>query len=493
MKSFFYNYWQKIANLGVGNHLSFVQNQKIRLTNQIWVVGIVVTALYIVSFSFQKHYNGVFANLPTMLIGFVVILCNYKRLYLSARLASAIYLPINFVVICLLFGDRNINLLLFSTAILSLYLSASVVEKHLLFFYNVLFFFVSYYIIDNNLFYQPTIDMQNATIGDIMGFLKYSNVILAFFILYLAAHLFKNDSDKYLLQIEQANDDISQKNEEINQINSEITVQRDSIVLQKEVIEKKSKQITDSILYARRIQKATLVSPEILQNILPNSFIFYQPKDIVSGDFYWVEKHKENIFFAVADCTGHGVPGCLMSIIGINMLHQIVKEMNISNPAEALTILDKKVIALLKQDKGSEIKDGMDIAFCQLKQENGQQTLYFASAQRPLYIVRNGELTEYKGNKLPIGNAFYEEKTFAYQTIDLQKGDLVYIFSDGITDQFDSTDTKKYGSKRLKSFLATMQKTAIINQEQIIRQEIHQWQGKTNQTDDMLLLGMVVC
>jgi serine phosphatase RsbU (regulator of sigma subunit) len=164
----------------------------------------------------------------------------------------------------------------------------------------------------------------------------------------------------------------------------------------------------------------------------------------------------------------------------------------ISNPAEALTALDKKIIALLKQDKSSELKDGMDIAFCQVRQENEQTILYFAAAQRPLYLIRNNELTEYKGNKLPIGNAFYEEKTFESQTIPLQKGDLVYIFSDGVTDQFDHTDTKKYGSKRLKNFLLGMQNTPITAQQAVIQQEIAQWQGETHQTDDRLLLGLAV-
>lgn len=489
MKSAIYTYWQKIANIGVHRHLSFAQNQKIRLMNQIWLVGIFVVMSYVIPFTVARHYSGIASNTPTIFIAFIVIFLNYKSQYLVARLVSAIYLPLNLLITCILFADKNINLLLFATAVLSIYLSKSIFEKYSLLFYNVFIFFATYHIIDNNLFYLPSVAESLEKTGDIMQILRYTNIILAFFILYLATHLFKNENDKYLTQIEQANDDILQKNEEINQINGEITTQRDNIISQKELIEKKTKQITDSINYAKRIQKATLVSSEMLATILPKSFIFYQPKDIISGDFYWVEKHKENIFFAVADCTGHGVPGCLMAIIGVNMLHQIVKEMNISNPAEALTMLDKKVIALLKQDKSSKLKDGMDIAFCQLKQENDQQTLYFASAQRPLYLIRNNELTEYKGNKLPISNAFYEEKTFDYKTIDLQKGDLVYIFSDGITDQFDSTDSKKYGSKRLKSFLITMQTIAISDQEKLIQQEIHQWQGKTNQTDDMLLLG----
>jgi serine phosphatase RsbU (regulator of sigma subunit) len=331
-----------------------------------------------------------------------------------------------------------------------------------------------------------------ATVGDIMQYLRYSNIVLAFFILYLASNLFKNENDKYLAQIERANDDILRKNEEINQINAEVIAQRDSIFLQKELIEKKTKQITASINYARRIQKATLAAPELLATLLPNSFVLYQPKDIVSGDFYWVETHQGDTFFGVADCTGHGVPGCLMAIIGVNMLHQIVKELNISNPAEALTVLDKRVIALLKQDKGSSLKDGMDIAFCRITQENGQKILYFAAAQRPLYLIRNNELTEYKGSKLPIGNDSYDEKTFEYHTIPLQKGDLIYIFSDGITDQFDSTNTKKYGSKRLKSFLMTLQGIGIAEQQAMIQKEMEQWQGETNQTDDKLLLGFAV-
>jgi serine phosphatase RsbU (regulator of sigma subunit) len=492
MKSIFHTYWQKVANLGVGSKLSFAQAQKVRLINQIYLVGIIVILVYLIPFIIQRHYSGIFANLPTVFVAMLVIFSNYKRQYLLARLVSAIYLPINFFALCVLFADKNINLVLFATAILAIYLSTSAWEKYLLFFYNIIMFFATYYIIDNSLFYAPSMAESMATVGDIMQYLRYSNIILAFFILYLAAHLFKNENDKYLAQIETANNDILQKNEEISQINVEVIAQRDNIFSQKELIEKKTKQITDSINYARRIQKATLVAPELLTTLLPNSFVFYQPKDIVSGDFYWVEKHQENTFFAVADCTGHGVPGCLMAIIGVNLLHQIVKELNISNPAEALTILDKRIIALLKQDKSSELKDGMDIAFCQLTQENGQTTLYFAAAQRPLYLIRNNELTEYRGNKLPIGNAFYEEKTFEYHTIPLQKGDLVYIFSDGITDQFDRTDTKKYGSKRLKSFLMTLQSIGITEQQAVIQQEMEQWQGETNQTDDRLLLGLAV-
>jgi serine phosphatase RsbU (regulator of sigma subunit) len=492
MKSILHSYWQKVANFGVHHHLSFAQAQKIRLINQIYMVGIVVVLAYIVPFTINRHLSGIFANLPTAFVALLVLFANYKRQYLLVRLVSAIYLPLNFLALCVLFADKNINLLLFATAILAIYLSSSIIEKYFLFFYNVAIFFATYYVIDHELFYAPSVAESMATVGDIMQYLRYSNIVLAFFILYLATHLFKNENDKYLTQIEAANNDILQKNEEINQINVEVIAQRDNIISQKELIEKKTKQITDSINYAKRIQKATLVAPEVLVTLLPNSFVLYQPKDIVSGDFYWVEKHEGNTFFAVADCTGHGVPGCLMAIIGVNMLHQIVKELNISNPAEALTALDKKIIALLKQDKSSELKDGMDIAFCQVRQENEQTILYFAAAQRPLYLIRNNELTEYKGNKLPIGNAFYEEKTFESQTIPLQKGDLVYIFSDGVTDQFDHTDTKKYGSKRLKNFLLGMQNTPITAQQAVIQQEIAQWQGETHQTDDRLLLGLAV-
>jgi serine phosphatase RsbU (regulator of sigma subunit) len=492
MKSIFHTYWQKAANLGVTNELSFSQAQKVRLINQIYLVGTIVVLAYLIPFISAEHYSGIFANLPTIFIATLVIFSNHKHQYLLARLASAIYLPLNFLALCILFADKNINLLLFATTALAIYLSTNTWEKYFLSFYNVIMFFATYYVIDNNLYHAPSLAESMATVGDIMQHLRYSNIILAFFILYLASNLFKNENDKYLAQIEKANNDILQKNEEINQINAEVIAQRDSIFLQKELIEKKTKQITASINYARRIQKATLAAPELLATLLPNSFVLYQPKDIVSGDFYWVETHQGDTFFGVADCTGHGVPGCLMAIIGVNMLHQIVKELNISNPAEALTVLDKKVIALLKQDKGSSLKDGMDIAFCRIAQENGHKTLYFAAAQRPLYLIRNNELTEYKGSKLPIGNDSYDEKTFEYHTIPLQKGDLVYIFSDGITDQFDSTNTRKYGTKKLKSFLLTLQNIGIAEQQAMIQKEMEQWQGETNQTDDKLLLGFAV-
>ncbi|TAD99948.1 MAG: hypothetical protein EAZ97_07340 [Bacteroidetes bacterium] len=260
---------------------------------------------------------------------------------------------------------------------------------------------------------------------------------------------------------------------------------------QKTDIEKKSKKITESINYARRIQYAILPSDQEINSFLPNFVVFYQPKDIVSGDFYWFNKvqfdGKTKIFVAVADCTGHGVPGAFMSLIGYNALNEVVSEMKIYEPAQILREVDNKFKNLLKQNETEkEINDGMDIALFSL--ENDQ--LCFSSAQRTLILIRNGEIQEIKGDKNPIGSyKKYPNKKFTDHQIILQENDCVYIYSDGITDQFSADNSKKYGSRQLKEFLLKLEKTPMNMQKKAIQTEIMNWKGDTNQTDDMLILG----
>lgn len=291
--------------------------------------------------------------------------------------------------------------------------------------------------------------------------------------------------------------------------------QKTVIEAQKALVDEKNKQITDSINYAKLIQEAILpVSGEIKQ-FLPGLFIFFQPKDVVSGDFYWYRKIEtqqgnHHHLLAAADCTGHGVPGALMSMIGYSLLNEIVNEKKETQPGSILTLLNKEIRKALPQET-TEIKDGMDIALISLEfsvselQPNnnyGQETpnckLQYAGANRPLWIVRkkesenNSELIEIKPTRNSIGRFTEAHKVFEQHTITLNPGDTVYIFSDGFADQFGGEKGEKFMIKRLKELLLSIQHETMNRQQKIVYTTIEEWRGSSSQVDDMLVIGLRV-
>jgi len=259
---------------------------------------------------------------------------------------------------------------------------------------------------------------------------------------------------------------------------------------QKETILQKTIKIEDSIRYAYRIQTAILPDDAYLKNLLPQHFIFYQPKDIVSGDFYWVTERESLIFFCVADCTGHGVPGAFMSVVGNNALHHAVNEMGLTEPDSILYETDRKIRSMLHQEKDSESKDGMDIALCVWNKKENR--LHFAGAGRPLYHLSNGILNEIKGDKFPIGGGQHENKSFTAHRLSLQKGDRLYLFSDGITDQFGGSPKKKFTPKRLQEFIIQHQSLGIEAQGNRFREMMKEWMQSHVQLDDLTLLAVEV-
>ncbi|OFX27917.1 MAG: hypothetical protein A2033_01905 [Bacteroidetes bacterium GWA2_31_9] len=246
---------------------------------------------------------------------------------------------------------------------------------------------------------------------------------------------------------------------------------------QKKELEHKDKETTDSITYAKRIQEALLwLEKELMEEELPNNFRLYQPKDIVSGDFYWMHKKDKKLMFTAADCTGHGVPGAFVTMLGISSLYDIVKQENC--PSTASGILDKlrsKIINVLSQTgKEGEQKDGMDMSFGILDTET--KVLEYAGANNPLYIIRNGELIEYKADKMPIGIYGGKENTpFTNHTIQLEKGDSLYMFSDGYVDQFGGSDGKKFKSKHFKELLLSIQDKPMEEQKEILLKKHLAW------------------
>ncbi|CAN5368700.1 hypothetical protein BH10BAC1_BH10BAC1_15060 [soil metagenome] len=271
-----------------------------------------------------------------------------------------------------------------------------------------------------------------------------------------------------------------------------ITGQKYEVELQKEIIELKSKEVVDSINYAKRIQEAILPPENLVKKLLPDSFVLYMPKDIVSGDFYWVEPWGSKVLFAAVDCTGHGVPGALMSIIGFNLLGKAVNELGLSRPALILNSLSKGIGKTLRQTgSDSEVKDGMDLALCALDPQT--LILEYAGAFNPLYIVREGKLLETSSDKIPIGTYMDGDfKNYNNHEIQLLKGDTIYIFTDGYADQFGGEKGKKFKYKALQQLFIAMQGKTMSEQKNILRSGIEKWQGNLEQVDDILIMGVRV-
>lgn len=273
-----------------------------------------------------------------------------------------------------------------------------------------------------------------------------------------------------------ANEELDRKNQEIEQ--------------QKKTVEEKNWEITSSIEYAKRIQDAVMPTMRQIHAAIPDCFVFYRPKEIVSGDFYWFSENEGVAFIAAVDCTGHGVPGAFMSMIGNDHLNQIINVEKCKEPDEILNRLHHEIQITLKQKHGvTDNHDGMDIALCAINKAKNR--LLFASANRYLYFIRNGELTETKGDHFNIGGIMHEDvRHYNLHEIPLQKGDVFYVFSDGVSDQFGGENSKKFGYKRLKQTLLDMHRKPMDEQKAEFERTLADWMGDNDQIDDFLLIGI---
>jgi serine phosphatase RsbU (regulator of sigma subunit) len=288
---------------------------------------------------------------------------------------------------------------------------------------------------------------------------------------------------------------------------AEIVLQKDEISLQKHIVEEKHREISDSINYAKRIQSALLTSQEYWDAISADNFVIWRPKDVVSGDFHWAyqitigSKHlmtsQEIAVWCAADCTGHGVPGAFMSMLGMSFLNEIVIENVNLKPADILNKLRKKIISALEHGGTGNIeqKDGMDMALCVWHKNTN--ILEYAGANNPVWIMRPikdtraHEIIELKANRMPVGY-HYDTKDFTDLKFQLQKGDAIYMFTDGFVDQFGGPDGKKYKSKKFKEMLLSIQHLCMKDQALMINKEFNDWRGNNEQIDDLCLVGVKV-
>ncbi len=339
-------------------------------------------------------------------------------------------------------------------------------------------------VLQDALLLQSETELKSNQTITVAAFVGIALVLILLFISTRAFMLKQKDNKRLAWQ----NEEINQQKEEIEAQRDEIEAQRDLVFDQKEQIQKTHHELSESIDYAVRLQNSILPGEELLKKYFSEHFVFFKPKHKVSGDFYWWTRVDHEVIIAVGDCTGHGVPGAFMSLLGVSLLQEIVNKARIVQPAKILDKLRVEVIRSLSQ-RGSqrEQKDGMDLALISVDTDTLQCT--YAGANNSLYIIRDSSLTHHKPDRMPI--SFYEQMNpFTSQRIQLQKGDQIYMFSDGYADQFGGEKRKKFKYAAFQKLLIKHSKEKMSKQHNILAETITKWQGDQEQIDDMVVVGI---
>jgi serine phosphatase RsbU (regulator of sigma subunit) len=453
--SFIKRSWKKLQQAGLDEHIGNEEKKLILLLNQIASAGIVILFVYIGLCLYLRRMELLGFTLIGITCFSLTLVFNARKKFTLARYYFAlIFTFFTFVTAWMTGLEGKGQYGFIGTAIIPLVIfrDRRVIVGLLLL--NMLAF------VFTNIFLQDrppilTLEKEFFAIANYFSFLTVTTII------FLITWYFKRNNEEY----------------------------QQTVLLQKEVIAEKNREMTESLEYARNIQHAILPTGSELTDLLGSNFVLYIPRDIVSGDFYRACRLSENkVLFLVADCTGHGVPGAMMSMIGHSLLNEIVVEKKIHNPAAILNELRERIIkTLASQEKKRD--DGMDIALCVLDSDSAQ--LEFAGANNHLWILRNAEWIELKADKQPVGN-YPNAKPFTRQVIQLQKGDELFLYSDGFADQFGGPKGKKFKPSRLKDLLREAQFISPAEKKEKLAGEFRKWKGELEQVDDVCLLGIRV-
>jgi len=449
-----------IIKIGVKEEFSFVKKRNIQITNGLSLVLILIDLLFLLTLfgisDPKEIIKLLMINIISLVPSFISLSLSQRGHYISARFLIFGYYVLFLSVLPFLLESNSGDYLHFISLMIGAVLLFNNKKLAAFLFLSVgLFFIASTYIA---LFAQDYFGFINDPLDFII------NIITFFGLLYFLLQSFKSESQSYQFQIEEKNKLLFDKNQQISQ----------------------------SIDYALRIQNAIIPEFKDFKKGFPESFVFYQPRDVVSGDFYWFQEIEDEWIFAVGDCTGHGVPGALMSMLGISFLEQIVIEKNITEPYLILQNLDILIRKTLKQEK-SDNQDGLDIAICKINKK--QRVLQFAGANNPLWIIKNQSLEVIKGTKIGIGGRYKtKNKEFQNHQFNFEEGTSFYLMSDGYQDQFGGVKNKKFGSKQLKEFIFKNHQKSAKEQELLLKTHFFSWieEGKENQIDDVTLLGVKV-
>ncbi|WP_338762170.1 SpoIIE family protein phosphatase [Bernardetia sp. ABR2-2B] len=470
---------KQILNWGVKDEQNPVEQRRVRLLNTACWLGIISNIIYAAFFAFLQDYLPVWTNLVAVIILLWLLHLNKKGKHRVATLGFCLDIPIYFVVMALGLGKEiGLELYFIVTAIMPILFFDKWKIIIPLFLMNIVLFLGVKFGYD---YIEPYFHPATNYFAEV----KLSNRINIFLLLFIIIGSFKEELVAYQKNIEEQGKILKENNEEIS-------TQNRVIEEKSKTLEQTYKHIKDSITYAQRIQNALLGSPTDITNYFSEAFLFFQPKDIVSGDFYWFYQNEKNTvsILVVADCTGHGVPGAFMTVMGANFLDEIVREQETFEPSKILYQLDYKITTALKQID-SKVNDGMDVAVLVLEKDKNE--VQFAGAKNPLWIARDDKMIQYKGSKFPIGSGQYKtKKQFDTETISVNKGDILYLFSDGFQDQFGGSNNRKYLKKRFREFLLSISSQTTQIQHKKLDEEINTWKENTSQTDDICVAGIRV-
>lgn len=447
--------FKKIVNIGVSNLYDENLNRKIRISNLIAIITI-VTMLGFIPVSIYFDVLGIqilnFLFLGTFLLHFYL---HAKKHHNSAFYISCTYGVIYFTCGTIFYGLASnlqffqlvmclIAIVLFDKmAVLKTYLALSILS----------FFILVFYMKDKPGLIVLTDEMKSAQeVISIVNFSIFFFITIVFFI------FFKQDNLNF----------------------------QKAILHQKEIIEEQKKEMVDSINYAKRIQYAFMAHEKLLRRNLPEHFILFKPKDIVSGDFYWATKKNDAFYLAVCDSTGHGVPGAFMCLVNMSFLNEAISERSMSAPNEILNHVRKQLIENLGGGN-----DGMDAILMKFNNSNNGLKIEYAAANNEPILIRDNKITVLPKDKMPVGKG---EKTesFTLHTIDVQKGDTLYLLTDGIADQFGGPKGKKFKFKQLEEILLANHHLSIIEQRNLLEKTFNDWKGELEQVDDILLVGIKI-
>lgn len=497
--------------------LQEVKNKELKMENLINKYRVILIIAFIICDFIAMHFlnaistREVMGGLPLFLIAIFALFrihqitkSGQNKPYIKYATILLDYLVVFFAlfhshsIICNATGITVNQLALIGTILLILINSTSALRIQ----YNIIKFSIAVGLITNIL--------MHFMLGSGWGIMLYTSMFIilsGFFNLYVAGFIFQSFIANHRLKdinnsLGDANNEITTQNEEIKTQNDELETQNDYLAQQRDQITHQKQQITSSIEYAKHIQDAMLPTVDEVNRVTPNNFIYYKPKDIVSGDFYWFKKitvaTNQYSIYATVDCTGHGVPGGFLSMMGFSFLNEIA--INLPEGFSAATILnqmrDLVKHHLHQSNKNLLVRDGMDMTICVIDYKTNQ--LQYAGANNPLYIIRSeniGEdncIEEVVADKMPVGVHIKEKNSFKNNTVAIKHGDILYTFTDGFIDQFGGSTIEKFKKKRFRSMLERISSQPMEKQKALLSQQYNDWAGKNEQLDDICIIGVMI-
>jgi sigma-B regulation protein RsbU (phosphoserine phosphatase) len=451
---------KKILNIGVTPANSDALNRKIRINNLISFISASIMIGYIPLAIYFSLEEVIVLNVLFLCCSCLSFYLNSRGKYNASFYIGCMYGLVYFVYGALLYGlAANLHFFILIICLLAIALFESTLILRIFLGLSVASFFILLLCLEN----KPGLIVYTEAMSRVQHVVAILNLFFLFFVTILFFIFFRRDNLLY----------------------------QKAIMEQKSIIEEKQKEILDSINYAKRIQFSLLAGDTLLKEHLPEHFVLFQPKDVVSGDFYWAAPVSDGFMYITADCTGHGVPGAFMSLLNISKLSQVINENKVTRPDLVLNAVRSEIIhALGAHDPDGENKDGMDAILCKLNVTG--MSLEYAAANNPFYIVRNKALMTCKADKMPVGKGHDDTLSFTYHQVELYPGDVIYTLTDGFADQFGGPRGKKFKYKALEELLLSIHDLPMAEQQTLLQKTLADWKGLLEQVDDVLIIGVRV-